>query len=183
MKKEKIKANNSSKPTKAKKINKKNNKKNIMINKDNYLYYIFFILLIIVIFLGIKVYIESTKPRPKQANIVIPILEKNSIKELNINLKELAKEKTYSIKISNYRQNLINEENIDYKITIINDSKSKIKVTKDEDDTNLIKNQEATRIEGVSLKSKKKDYSIYYFSIKEKNNIKKNDKINIKIES
>ena len=148
-------------------IKKKPQKKSI-INKNNYLYLIFIALSIIVIFLGIKVYQKSKVKKVEEANIVIPILKKGE----------------YSIKISNFRQDNINKEEIEYKITITNESNASIKVTKDQDDTNLIIDQTSTRIEGVSLKANKKDYAIYHFSIdKNGTKIKSGNKINISVKS
>lgn len=172
-----------------KSLNKKNtkNKKEqtkTLINKNNYLYIIFVVLLIIVIFLGIKVYQKSKTKQIEEADIVIPILKKDTSYEMNIDLQELLKKEDYSIKISNFRQDIINEEKIKYKITINNDSDANIKVTKDQDENNLIIDQESTRIEGVSLNANKKDFAIYHFSVEnKKNKIDKGNSINIRIES
>lgn len=153
-----------------------------ILNKNNLLYVLFFGLLILVIILGINVY-NAAKKDEQTANIVIPITEKGSESELKIDLKELSKEKEYSIKVTNYRGNNINKDKIDYTITIENESKAYIKVTKDEDKTNLITDQEATRIEGVSLKGEEEDSSIYHFSVIDKNLVKDDEKINISIDS
>ena len=163
--------------------NKKDNKlsKKSIINKDNYLYYIFFILLIIVIILGINVYKASKDNKNKQANIVVPIYEKNTSNELEIDMEELSNKDEYSIKLANYRQDNINKEKIEYTMTIENKSKAYIKVTKDEDKSNLITDQESTRIEGVSLKANEKDSSIYHFSIIDKKMVKNGEKIKVTI--
>lgn len=164
-------------------IKKKPQKKSI-INKNNYLYLIFIALSIIVIFLGIKVYQKSKVKKVEEANIVIPILKKEASYDMTIDLQELLKKGEYSIKISNFRQDNINKEEIEYKITITNESNASIKVTKDQDDTNLIIDQTSTRIEGVSLKANKKDYAIYHFSVdKNGTKIKSGNKINISVKS
>lgn len=162
---------------------KKDNKlsKKSIINKDNYLYYIFFILLIIVIILGINVYKASKDSKNKQANIVVPIYEKNTSNELEIDMEELSNKDEYSIKLANYRQDNINKEKIEYTITIENESAAYIKVTKDEDNSNLITDQASTRIEGVSLKANEKDSSIYHFSVIDKKMVKKGEKIKVTI--
>lgn len=153
-----------------------------VLNKTNLLYVLFFGLLILVIILGVNVY-KAEKKDEKTANIVVPITKKNSSSELKIDLKELSKEKEYAIKIANYRLNDINQEKIDYTITIENESKAYIKVTKDNDKNNLITDQESTRIEGVSLKGGEKDSSIYHFSVIDKKSVEDGEKINITIES
>ena len=172
------------KDNRIKKTIKKNNiPKKRIINKENYLYYIFFILLIIVIILGINVYKASKDNKNKQANIVVPIYEKNTSNELEIDMEELSNQDEYSIKLANYRQDNINKEKIEYTVTIENESKAYIKVTKDEEKTNLITDQESTRIEGVSLKANEKDSSIYHFSIIDKKMVKKGEKIKIVIDT
>ena len=126
----------------------------------------------------------TKKKRVEEANVVVPLLKKDSSYNMSINLEELKKNKEYSIKISNFRQNTVNQEEVDYQILVSNESKAIIKVTKDQDENNLIKNQESTRIEGVSLKAKEKNYSIYHFSVIEnKDKIKSNDKIDVTIKS
>ena len=153
-------------------------------NKISYLYLAFVALLAIVVFLGVKVYQASKIKRVEEANVVVPLLKKDLSYNMSINLEELKKNKEYSIKISNFRQNTVNQEEVDYQILVSNESKAIIKVTKDQDENNLIKNQESTRIEGVSLKAKEKNYSIYHFSVIEnKDKIKSNDKIDVTIKS
>lgn len=153
-------------------------------NKISYLYLAFVALLAIVVFLGVKVYQTSKIKRVEEANVVVPLLKKDSSYNMSINLEELKKNKEYSIKISNFRQNTVNQEEVDYQILVSNESKAIIKVIKDQDENNLIKNQESTRIEGVSLKAKEKNYSIYHFSVIEnKDKIKSNDKIDVTIKS
>ena len=153
-------------------------------NKISYLYLAFVALLAIVVFLGVKVYQTSKIKRVEEANVVVPLLKKDLSYNMSINLVELKKNKEYSIKISNFRQNTVNQEEVDYQILVSNESKAIIKVTKDQDENNLIKNQESTRIEGVSLKAKEKNYSIYHFSVIEnKDKIKSNDKIDVTIKS
>lgn len=153
-------------------------------NKISYLYLAFVALLAIVVFLGVKVYQASKIKRVEEANVVVPLLKKDLSYNMSINLVELKKNKEYSIKISNFRQNTVNQEEVDYQILVSNESKAIIKVTKDQDENNLIKNQESTRIEGVSLKAKEKNYSIYHFSVIEnKDKIKSNDKIDVTIKS
>ena len=53
-----------------------------------------------------------------------------------------------------------------------------------DDETNLITDQQATRIEGLSLKANKKDSSIYHVSVIENNSQEDDDDvINIMIET
>ena len=157
MNKKNTKVKGKSKSKNIKKDNKKTKRKKIsFINKDNYLYYLFFILLIVVIVLCFLVY----KARDKY---------------------QKSKEKMYSLKITNYTLNKINKDKVDYSVTIENNSKARLKVWKDMDLNNLMIDQESTVIRDVGFGNTKKEYHIYHFKILDKNKVKKNDKINIKI--
>lgn len=179
------KSNGTKKTATNKKIQQKNEEQQVKeINKEKYMYIVFILLIAIVVFLGVKVYQKKQTKKEETANIVVPLLKKGLSYDMSIDLGKLKNEDEYSIKISNFRQKNVNKEEIEYKITITNDSKAHIKVTKDMDKTNLVTDQESTRIEGVSLKSNQKDYAIYHFSIDgNKDKIKSKDKIEINIKS
>lgn len=159
----------------------KKRSKNSIINRDNYLYYIFVILLIIVIVLGILVFNASNKYKKSNGNIVISINEKHKNSELDFDLVELSKRKDYTLKLTNYQQDSVNKDKYSYSITITNDSSAKIYVWKDYKKKNLMVDQKATIIEGVSLDPFEKEYDIYHFSVISKKNVKKGDKIHLKI--
>jgi len=57
----------------------------------------------------------------------------------------------------------------------------KIYIWKDYEDKNLMLDQKATIIEGVSFDSDEKEYDIYHFSVINKKKVKKGDKIHLKI--
>ena len=164
-----------------KKVKKGSKKKISLINKDNYLYYVFFILLIIVIVLCFLVYNAREEYQKTKGNIVVHIGEKHSSSALSLNAKELSKEKMFSLKITNFSQNKINKKKIEYSVTIENNSKSRLKIWKNEDLKNLMIDQESTAIRGVGFGNTKQEYDIYHFKILDKNKVKKNDQINIKI--
>lgn len=172
--------------TKSKNKNTKKNKKKtikqIIFNKENYLIYAFIALIIIVIILSILVYQASNK-KPDKANLSIPVYQEGLSEEFDINLKKLSHKKYYSVKVRNDRNGKVNDKELPYEIIVVNNTKSKIKITKDEDDNNLMIDQKSTKIEGVKLKANEKDEDIYYFSVTDKEKIKEDDKIYVEIRS
>ena len=115
--------------------------------------------------------------------MLIPVYEKGQTNELDVNMYELANSKEYSIKIANYKNDKVNEEELEYSITVVNESDAYIKITKDKDTKNLMVDQDSTIIEGMKLGNKEKEYSIYHFSVIDKSKVKKDEKIHIKIVS
>ena len=162
--------------TKSKKRSRKR-----FINRDNYLYFIFVLLLIIVVVLGILVFNASNKYKKTNGNILISINEKHNNSELDFDLVELSKRKDYTLKLTNYQQDSINQDKYNYSITITNDSDVKIYVWKDYKEKNLMVDQKATIIEGMSFDPLEKEYDIYHFSVINKEKVKKGDKIHLKI--
>ena len=100
-----------------------------------------------------------------------------------MNVSELVKDDEYILKITNFRADNINQEEISYSITIENYSTAKIEIKKDNNEQNLMIDQSATIIEDLKLKSKIKDESYYYIKATSKEKLKDTDKINIKIAS
>ena len=182
----KAKSKNKNTKTKSKKKTTKKNKKKtlkqVIFNKENCLIYTFILLIIVVIVLGVLVY-EASNKKTDKANLSIPVYQKGLSEEFDINLKKLSHKKYYSVKIRNYRDEKINTEEMPYEIIIVNNTKSKIKITKDDADQNLMVDQKSTKIEGVKLKANIEDEDIYYFSVIDKKKITKDDKIYIEIKS
>lgn len=182
------KRNNSKNSSKSNKRNSNKNgsksnkrKQKRIINRDNYLYLVFVLLLIIVIVLGILVFNASKKYKKTNGNIVISVNEKHDNSELDFDLVELSKKKDYTLKLTNYQQDSINKDKYNYSITITNNSDAKIYVWKDYKKKNLMVDQEATIIEGVSFDPSEKEFDIYHFSVINKEKVKKGDKIHLKI--
>ena len=122
-----------------KKKKKKQNTKLLMV--------VFIMLLILVITLVILCIIKNNEAdKNKYANMVIPVYELNTDYEFNINAKTLSEVNEYVFKIVNYKKNEINKEEIPYTIEIKNNTNSIIKVTKDNSNKDLMKNQKSTII-------------------------------------
>lgn len=163
---------------------KTKNKKKSIFTTENILAAVFGILLIVVIVLGVMVFNKSRENKDKvNANLVVPIFEVNAEENVSLNTLALANEDEYVLKITNYKDDKVIAEKVNYSITVENDSKAIVKVTKNKDTEDLMKNQKSTVIENQELKSNTKEDVYYHISITEKNKIDKDDKVNIKIAS
>lgn len=163
---------------------KTKNKKKSIFTTENILAAVFGILLIVVVVLGVMVFNKSRENKDKvNANLVVPIFEVNAEENVSLNTLALAEEDEYVLKITNYKDDKVIAEKVNYSITVENDSKAIVKVTKNKDTEDLMKNQKSTIIENQELKSNTKEDVYYHISITEKNKIDKDDKVNIKIAS
>lgn len=163
---------------------KTKDKKKSIFTTENILAAVFGILLIVVIVLGVMVINKSRENKDKvNANLVVPIFEVNAEENVSLNTLALAEEDEYVLKITNYKDDKVISEKVNYSITVENDSKAIVKVTKNKDTEDLMKNQKSTVIENQELKSNTKEDVYYHISITEKNKIDKDDKVNIKIAS
>lgn len=163
---------------------KTKNKKKSIFTTENILAAVFGILLIVVVVLGVMVFNKSQENKDKvNANLVVPIFEVNAEENVSLNTLALAEEDEYVLKITNYKDDKVIAEKVNYSITVENDSKAIVRVTKNKDTEDLMKNQKSTVIENQELKSNTKEDVYYHISITEKNKIDKDDKVNIKIAS
>ena len=164
---------------------KKRNKKSKEIDKlDILMIGVLIVLGIFILFQGIKLVKEVTKKKdnPIKANIVIPVLSKNTNSSITLNMKEFKEESEYIFKVTNFRNNDINEEKLSYKVMIANPDLTNIIVTKNDKDIN-VDNEEEFVSNKNSLKAKEKQTDIYKVKIKDKNNIEEDSKVIITIES
>ena len=164
-----------------KKSKKKKTFKDIM-NSTKTLLIIFSLLLVLVIFLVVLCVIKNKEADENlYANMVIPVYELNTNYEFSINAKTLSEVDEYVFKITNYKQEEINKEEIPYKIEIKNETNSIIKVTKDNSKKNLMKKQKQTVLKEITLKKDEKDNIYYHVKINKNGELKKDDLIYIKI--
>lgn len=163
---------------------KKKKKKNVqdLLNSVKTLTIIFSLLLVLVIFLLVVCVIKYKESKENAfANMVIPVYETNTDYEFSINAKTLSEVDEYTFKITNYRKDEINKEEIPYKIEIKNDTNSTIKVTKDDSVKDLMKDQKDTIIAENTLKKDKKQNIYYHIRIKNSKDLTSKDLIYIKI--
>lgn len=165
------------------KVTKKSEKKldyKKVVTTEKFLLGIFILLAVFVCILGCFVIKEMNSNRViDKTNVVLPIVEENTNNTLEIDAYGLTKERFYVIKVTNYHDKDINKDDFEYSIDIENDTKATIKVTKNEDETNLIKNNKKTVITGQKLGKDKKQEDYYYVSIVHDGGVVKDDKIKI----
>ena len=113
-----------------KKTNKKIDYKKVVTN-EKFLLGVFILLAVFVCILGCFVIKEMNSNRViDKTNVVLPIVEENTNNGLEIDAYGLTKERFYVIKVTNYHEKDINDEEFEYTIDIENDTKATIKVTK-----------------------------------------------------
>ena len=146
-----------------------------------FLYTVFAILLVCVVVLGCMVFVKQREAKKNESNIVVPILEDGNRSSFNIDLNELKSRGEYVLKVTNYRGDKINTESMDYSITIRNETGVKVKVTKDENNDDLIVDPEATIIEGIGFGAEEMESDVYHFVIDGDAKIEKDATISIEI--
>ncbi len=162
---------------------KKKTFKDIM-NSTKTLTIIFLLLLVLVIFLIVLCVIKNKEAdENKFANMVIPVYELNTDYEFSINAKTLSETNEYVFKITNYKKDEINKEEIPFKIEIKNDTNSTIKVTKDDSKKNLMKKQKLTTLKEEKLKKEEKENIYYHVKVIKNNGLTRDDLIYIKIKN
>jgi len=143
---------------------------------------VFIVLIGLVTFLGIEVLLKEKESKEKVfANLVIPVIKKEATQNFSINADSLVNDGEYILKVTNYREDVINDEEIIYSITVDNKTKIKISVTKDYSDDNLL--EENNVISNLKIRGKVKQDTYYHIKAISKEGLKKNDKINVRIES
>lgn len=153
-----------------------------LLNSVKTLTIVFILLLVLVIFLFVLCAIKYKESKENEfANMVIPIYEVNTDYEFSINAKVLSEIDNYTFKIVNYKKNKINAEEMSYKIEIKNNTNSIIKVTRNDSNKDLMKEQEESIIDENTLKKDTKDNIYYHVKITKTKDISKDDLIYIKI--
>lgn len=137
------------------------------VSSYEFLYTLFFILLGVVILLSVMVFTKVREKKASAANLVIPILKDGVHNSMNLDLKQLYESGEYTIKITNYRGDTVNANDVSYSVTVRNESPSSIKVLQNDSKKNLIVDQEATRIEGLHFDPNEKEEVIYRFSLED----------------
>lgn len=168
-------------------MKKKNKKKKTfkdLMNSTKTLTVIFLLLLVLVIFLIVLCVVKNNEAdKNKFANMVIPVYELNTDYEFNINAKTLSEVNEYVFKITNYKKDEINKEEIPFTIEIKNDTKSVIKVTKNNSKKDLMKSQKQTILKEEKLKKEEKEDIYYHVKITKNNGLTREDLIYIKIKN
>ena len=166
---------------------KSNKKKSIKKNIDK----VDIILLGVIVLLGLVILISGVKliksvtsnSKEVKANIVIPVLEKDTGSTIILSMNEFNDNSKYIFKVNNYRNKNVNKEEINYTVYVNNEDETDIIINKNDSDVNLAQEGKTFKIENNKLKSNKKQTDIYTVKINSKKNIKKDSKVRISIES
>ena len=146
---------------------------------------VFILLLISVITLLCVAVSKKNEFKQKQsADIVIPIIEKETNNTLNVDISELKGNslKDYSFHITNYKGNNINKEKMSYSILLsTNDNDVTLKLYKNGTEDNLLKNQSSYELKDLKLINNKKQDDVYTLIIKTNKNIEKKQSVSIQI--
>lgn len=146
---------------------------------------VFVLLLISVITLLCVAVSKKNEFKQKQsADIVIPIIEKETNNTLNVDISELKGNslKDYSFHITNYKGNNINKEKMSYSILLsTNDNNVTLKLYKNGTEDNLLKNQSSYELKDLKLINNKKQDDVYTLIIKANKNIEKKQSVSIQI--
>lgn len=146
---------------------------------------VFILLLISVITLLCVAVSKKNEFKQKQsADIVIPIIEKETNNTLNVDISELKENslKDYSFHITNYKGNNINKEKMSYSILLsTNDNDVTLKLYKNGTEDNLLKNQSSYELKDLKLINNKKQDDVYTLIIKANKNIEKKQSVSIQI--
>lgn len=145
---------------------------------------VFIALLILVIVLLI---FAINKKRELQhelkARMVFPVVEENSKMAISIDLSEVSEDEDYIFKVTNYRGNVVNKFDINYKITISNNSKVKVKLYRGKGKNDLMKNQKVTEIKDLKLYKNEKEDVYFRISFEGLDKAKEKEMVNVIINS
>ncbi len=172
---------------KVKKVAPKINKvKKELDTKDKVLMISFIALLILVIVLtAVAVNKKKEYDKKQSVDIIMPILEKSVNNTFNIDISNLEENnlKSYTFKITNYKDKTTNTSKISYKISIdTKENDVELKLYKNKDSNNLFKDLEKYEITATLPKNKKQE-AIYTLVIKANKEIEKDKTIEVKIAS
>ena len=146
------------------------------------LWTIFVLLILLIIVLGVMIYQKNEKEKHSAfANMKVSVVKKDDEFSFGISALTLAQTDQYIFKIMNYKKNSINQEEIPYKVIVDNATDSVIKVTKNDSDEDLMKEQSYTVIEeGVLSKDEQEDI-YYHVTITSSGKLSSKDVIYVKI--
>lgn len=144
----------------------------------------FVVLLILVIILAfVAVNKKKEYDKKQSADIIMPIIEKGVNNTFSVDISNLKEKglRSYSFKITNYKDKKINTKQIEYKLSINTlENDVELKLYKNKDDKNLLANSNKYEIT-TKLPKDKKQEDVYTLIIKANKEIEKNQTIEVKV--
>ncbi len=163
-------------------IDEETNKKKLVLS-DIILLLVFGGLIALVIWLVLMVAKKEKDPTNIVADMVVPIIEKGSKNEFTVNLDKI-EDKKYIIRVVNYRNDIINKNEMDYDIEVINENNVEIEIYKNEIEDNLASiNNKDLFIEKNVLKAEEKQDDVYKIVVVSDKDLTKKDTLKIIITS
>lgn len=169
----------------------KKRKKNKKINKiipnttsEKVLLISFILMLILVIVLTFVAINKKKEYKEKQDSMTVAITEKETNNSLNVDISNLEENALtdYKFKITNYRDNKINNSVKKYSIIIDNNENDvTLKLYKNSSEDNLLKDKTDYKIDGLTLKKKTKQIDDYTLIIKSNKKTGSHDFMTIKV--
>lgn len=157
-------------------------KKNM--NSEKVMLVVFCLLVIIVIILFTLVVLKHNElEKNPKANMVVPIYKESTSFHFSISAQALAEKKDYLFKITNFKDSEINPNDVNYKITINNDTDSVIKIVKNDEEKDLMKKKKNLTIEKETLKKGEERENSYYVKMISHGKLSNNDFIRVEIEN
>lgn len=152
---------------------------------EKILLFFFISLLAIVIILIFKVVALKQETTKEDTNLTIPLLSNKINNTFSVDLEELSKDEIteYKFKITNYKEDTISKEDIEYKLNLTKNSDAvSIKLYKNGSDENLLtEDTDNFVIDDNTLEKNEKNEDTYYLIIRVKEEVEKKDNIEIKI--
>lgn len=144
---------------------------------------VFLLLLIFVIILGVLIHNKKNMTSYAfDSNMNLALFDIENSFTFGIDALALSKEENdYVIKLTNYKQDNILEEEIPYQLYIENLTDSIISVRKNDSKENLITSQEKTLIDEVMPASSEKEETYFYLHMDSHNKLQAGDFIHVKI--
>lgn len=144
---------------------------------------LFFSLIVFVAVLGLFVYKKQLDTKgEKKSNIVISMNDESETSNFNINVAALLQSKEYVFRVTNKKDDIINDSTISYDITIENNNDCVIELYRDEGSKNLILDQKSSNILGETLEGGEEHNHYYHVKLVSSGKISSMDLIQVKIE-
>ena len=155
-----------------------------IINSTPFLLTVFLLLLITVIILGCIIHKKDyEKAQAFDSNMVIPLYEIETSFTFGIDAKALSKldSREYVIKLTNYKGEKVEEEEMTYQVFVENLTDSVISLRKGDSKKNLMTDQKNTLIDEVMESSSEKEETYIYVHLDSFKKIEDGDFIHVKI--
>ena len=162
-------------------IDEETNKKRLVWS-DIFLLIIFGLLLALIVILTLNIMKRKDAANTEYSDLVIPVLKQKSSNEMSIDLSQID-DKEYTIKVTNYRNDIINENEIRYSIEVENTNNISIEIYKNEIKKNLADDNGNFTIENNTLGAKKKQEDIYKIIVTDQRKLSTKDVLKINITS